>query len=314
MNKKFIIFTDAGGDFTPEQREKYGLEVPPMTKIVWPNGEEKETDIDWKNITPNEYYKLMTNKKNIFQTSIPAPQTILDRLNEYVAQGKDVLVITISSTMSGGYSAFCVAAKEVMEANPNAKIKIVDSLRYGPAISLLAIEASRCREKGMSFEETYEYINEMRLHVHQCGILDDLFFLAHKGRISKTTAFMGNMVGIKPMADLCNETGLSQVIGKARGYKKFYKVLPKYVSRTIGNYKDKVFVVSQSLREPQSDEIMKIIKNEFAPEHLNYVPLGQATGANVGPGLCAVYYIGDDRVSENCVKEKAVLEELLNKK
>ena len=257
---------------------------------------------------------MMDNKKNVFQTSIPAPQTIIDRLKEYVNQGLPVMVITISSTMSGGYSAFCVAAKEIMDENPKANIKVVDSLRYGPAISLLAIEASRCREKGMSFDETYEYINEMRLHVHQCGILDDLFFLARKGRIGKTTAFMGNMIGIKPMADLCNETGLSLVIGKARGYKKFLKVLPRYVERTIGNYKDKVFVVSQSLREPQAEEVMKIIKDQFKPEHLNYVPLGQATGANVGPGLCAVYYIGDDRVSPHCEKERSILEELLNKK
>ena len=313
-DKKFVILTDAGGDFTLEQREKYGIEIPPKSTIVWPDGVERETDIDWKEITPDQYYKMMDNKKGIFQSSIPAPQTISDRLNDCVSQGKAVLVITISSTMSGGYSAFTVAARDIMDKNPNAKIKIVDSLRYGPAISLLAFEASRCREKGMSFDETFEYINEARLHVHQCGILDDLFFLARKGRISKTTAFMGNMVGIKPMADLCNETGLSQVIGKARGYKRFFKILPKYVERTIGNYKDKVFVVSQSLREPQAKQIIEIIQNTFKPEHLNYVPLGQSTGANVGPGLCAVYYIGDDRVSPNCVKEKAVLEELLNKK
>lgn len=313
MVKRFVILTDAGGDLPLEFREKYDIEVPPISTIVWPDKKERDTDIDWKSIKPNDFYKLMTDKKAVFQSSIPAPQTIYDRLKEYTDVGLYVLVITISSTMSGGYSAFTVAANQIMKEDKKAHIKVIDSLRYGPAIALLSIEASRCRESGMNFMQTCAHIEEMRLHVHQCGILDDLFFLARKGRISKTTAFMGNMVGIKPMADLCNETGLSEVIGKARGYKRFYKVLPSFITRTIGDYKDKTFLISNSLREEQAQEIEKIIKDKFNPEHLINIPLGQCTGVNVGPGLCAVYYIGDDRVSPHCEKEKAVLTELLKK-
>lgn len=314
MAKKFVIFTDAGGDYLQEQREKYGLEMEPKSTIVWPDGSEKETDIDWKNIQPNDFYQLLTNKKNNFGSSVPAPGTVKERLEEYAKQGVDVLCITISSTMSGGYSLYSTVAAEVMEENKGFRVAVIDSLRYGPAISLLAIEASLYREKGHTFEETVDYLNEIKLHVHQCGVLDDLFFLARKGRISAGKAFMGNLIGVKPMADLCNETGLSQVIGKARGYQMFYKVFPKYVKSTIGSTKDKVFVVSYSLREPQAKEIEKMIRENFNPEHLIVLPLGQSSGVNVGPGLAAAFYIGDDRVSPNCEKEKAVLEELLLKK
>ena len=275
--------------------------------------DQKNTDLYWDTMKPDEYFALMSNKKNNFSSSIPSPQTIYDRLEALAKAGRDVIVITISSKMSGGFSAFTVGAKEVMEKYPDIKIKVIDSLRYSAAIDLIAIEASLCRKNGMDFEETVKYLNDFRLRIHQCGFLDDLFFLARKGRISKTVAFMGNMIGVKPMADLCNETGLSQVLGKARGYNQVMKIFPEYIKRTIGDFRNKVFVITYSAREKQALEMKRIVENVFHPEHLIFVPMGQSTGANVGPGLAAAFYAGDVKVSENCAKEKAILEELLKK-
>ena len=311
--ENFAIMTDAGGDFTREIIEKYGIEETPLSKVVWPDGSEKPADLYWETMKPNDYFALMQNKKNNFSSSIPSPQTMLDRLSVLAEAKRNVIVITISSTMSGGYSAFTIAAKEVMEKYPKIKIKVIDSLRYSGAINLMAIEASLCRSKGMSFDETVNYLDQFRLRVHECGFLDDLFFLARKGRIKKSLAFMGNMIGVKPMADLCNETGQSQVLGKARGYKQVMKIFPKYIQRTIGDYRNKVFVITYSAREPQALEMKKIVEETFNPEHLIFVPMGQSTGCNVGPGLAAAFYAGDEPVSPNCVKEQAILEDLLKK-
>ena len=311
--ENFAIMTDAGGDFTREIIQKYGIEETPLSKVVWPDGSEKPADLYWETMKPNDYFALMQNKKNNFSSSIPAPQTILDRLTALAEAKRNIIVITISSTMSGGFSAFTIAAKEVMEKYPKIKIQVIDSLRYSGAINLIAVEASLCRSKGMSFDETVKYLDQFRLRVHECGFLDDLFFLARKGRIKKSLAFMGNMIGVKPMADLCNETGQSQVLGKARGYKQVMKIFPKYIQRTIGDYRNKVFVITYSAREPQALEMKKIVEETFNPEHLIFVPMGQSTGANVGPGLAAAFYAGDEPVSPNCVKEQAILEDLLKK-
>ena len=311
--ENFAIMTDAGGDFTREIIQKYGIEETPLSKVVWPDGSEKPADLYWETMKPNDYFALMQNKKNNFSSSIPAPQTILDRLTALAEAKRNIIVITISSTMSGGFSAFTIAAKEVMEKYPKIKIQVIDSLRYSGAINLIAVEASLCRSKGMSFDETIKYLDQFRLRVHECGFLDDLFFLARKGRIKKSLAFMGNMIGVKPMADLCNETGQSQVLGKARGYRQVMKIFPKYIQRTIGDYRNKVFVITYSAREPQALEMKKIVEETFNPEHLIFVPMGQSTGANVGPGLAAAFYAGDEPVSPNCVKEQAILEDLLKK-
>ena len=313
MKENFAILTDAGGDFTREIIEKYGIEETPMSTVVWPDGSERPTDLYWDTMTPNEYFTLMTNKKNNFGSSIPSPQTIVDRLSALAAAGRNVVVITISSTMSGGYSAFTVGAREVMEKYPEIKIKVIDSLRYSGAIDLIALEASLCREKGMDFDSTVKYLQDFRLRIHQCGFIDDLFFLARKGRIAKGKAFMGNMIGIKPLGDLCNETGQTQIIGKARGYKTVMKLFPEYIKRTIGDPTNKSFVVTYSLREPQALEMKKMIEETFKPKNLIFVPVGQSTGCNVGPGLAAAFYAGDEPVSPMCEKEAVILNELLKK-
>lgn len=313
MKENFAILTDAGGDFTREIIEKYGIEETPISTVVWPDGSNRETDIYWEKMTPNEYFTLMTNKKNNFSSSIPSPQTINDRLTALAKAGRNVIVITISSTMSGGYSAFTVGAREVMEQYPEVKIKVIDSLRYSGAIDLIALEASLCREKGMDFDSTVKYLQDFRLRIHQCGFIDDLFFLARKGRIAKGKAFMGNMIGIKPLGDLCNETGQTQIIGKARGYKTVMKLFPEYIKRTIGDPTNKSFVVTYSLREPQALEMKKMIEEAFHPQNLIFVPVGQSTGCNVGPGLAAAFYAGDEPVSPMCEKEAVILNELLKK-
>ena len=313
MKENFAILTDAGGDFTREIIEKYGIEETPMSTVVWPDGSNRPTDLYWDTMTPNEYFTLMTNKKNNFSSSIPSPQTINDRLTALAKDGRNVVVITISSTMSGGYSAFTVGAREVMEQYPEVKIKVIDSLRYSGAIDLIAVEASLCREKGMDFDSTVKYLQDFRLRIHQCGFIDDLFFLARKGRIAKGKAFMGNMIGIKPLGDLCNETGQTQIIGKARGYKTVMKLFPEYIRRTIGDPTNKSFVVTYSLREPQALEMKKMIEETFKPKNLIFVPVGQSTGCNVGPGLAAAFYAGDEPVSPMCEKEAVILNELLKK-
>ena len=261
--ENFAILTDAGGDFTRETIQKYGIEETPTSTVVWPDGSEKPTDLYYESIKPSEYFSLMTNKKNNFSSSIPSVGTIKNRLTALAEAGRNVVVFTISSKMSGGYSAFTVNAKEVMEKYPKIKIVVIDSLRYSGALTLLAVQASIYRSQGLSFDEAVEKLQQYRLCIHQAGFLDDLFFLARKGRLSKGLAFMGNLIGIKPLAELCNETGLSQPIGKAKGYKQVLKIFPQYIEKTIGNAKDKPFVVTYSLREPQALEMKKIIEENI---------------------------------------------------
>lgn len=308
----FVIITDGCGDLTKEQRQKFGIEEPIGASIVWPDGVERASDPYWTEISPDEYFQMMTNKKNFFKSSLPAPGKVYEALEVYCKEGKNILVTTLSGGLSGTYNVFLQASKELMEKYGN-KIHVVDTRRYGGAIALNAVYASKYRSEGLSFDEVVEKIEALKLTIHQCGVLDDLYYLNRVGRISKTAAVMGTFIGIKPMADFDNDSGKSIVIGKPKGNKNFIKAFKAYVQATIGFTEGKILLVTHSLREENARKMEAWLKETYPSCEVLFVTLGQLNGANVGPGLCATFYPGDAPTSNGCVEEAKVLAGILGK-
>ncbi|HPS18849.1 MAG TPA: DegV family protein, partial [Bacilli bacterium] len=201
QNKPFSIIADSSLDLTKGDRDKYGIEYPILGSIVYPDKTSYDADVEWKRISPSEFYKQLSNKKNNFKTSLPNPFTIASRVEEEFKQGRDIIAITLSSGMSGTYHAFINAKEELREKYPDRKMLIVDSQRYSIAVGLLAVYASKLRREGKTVDQTFEWLQEQKMSLHQIGILDDLFFLYRSGRINRMAAVAGSMIGIKPMAD-----------------------------------------------------------------------------------------------------------------
>lgn len=312
--QKYVILTDNCIDMFPEQREQFKIEYPIPGYVTFPNGESKKADIDWQEMSFEDFFHSM-EKKAVYKSSMPNPFEVESRVEEYFKQGIDILAITLSSGMSGTYNSFITAERELKEKYPERKLCIVDSKRYSGGIALLAISASRNRDAGMSLEENFKWLEEKRLGLHQMGILDDLKFLARSGRISKFKAFMGSMVGVKPMADFDNENGYPCVLGKARGYKNAWKATVAYIKETIGDPNGKTFVLSHSIREQQVLELKQAIEEAFKDNNIEIIinRVGQSDGVNIGPGLVCAFYLGN-QTSVGCEKERKILEGILSRK
>jgi len=307
MNK-YVIIADSSMDLPRDERLKYEIEFPIPGKIVFGDGRVEDADSEWEHMTPEHYFNVEL-KKGI-KTSLPNQFEIVTRLEPYFQAGQDVLAIVISTGISGTYSAFVKAAEELMEKYPERKMLVVDSLRYSSAVGLLCVYASVNRANGMSIEDNFAWLNEKRLCVHQAGMLDDLKFLARNGRITGFKAFMGTMVGVKPLADFSNQTGQPAPLGNVRGYKKAYKFAQEYIAKTAGTTKGKIFVVEHSMREEQAEELRKIIEGNFEPERVIMCRCGQTNGSSIGPGLAVTFFIADEPVSENLVKEHKYFDEI----
>ena len=310
--KNYVILADSCMDLNKEQREQFGIETPVPGSILYPDGSDHLADIDWETITFEDFYHRLDKKEN-FKTGLPNLFLIQERVEEYFKQGKDVLAVTLSSGMSGTYNAFLGVQKELQEKYPDRKFLVIDSKRYSAGISILCVVASLNREKGMSIEENFKYLEEKKLCSHQVGILDNLFFLHRSGRISKTKAFFGTMAGVKPMADFSNETGMPCVLGNARGYKASYKVVEETLKQLMSKDFPRIVIVTHSIREDQADEFVKIAK-QVAPDAIVLkCRMGQSNGVNVGPGLAAAFYFSDNPVSANCEEERKLLTQILTK-
>lgn len=309
--QKYVILCDTCVDMYPEQRKEFEIETPIPGAVIFPNGEEHPSDTDWERMSFEDFFHSM-EKKAVYKSAMPNPFEVRQRVEEYFKKGIDVLSVTLSSGMSGTYNSFLTAKRELAEEYPDRKFLVVDSKRYSGGIGLLAIMASENRKAGMSIEKNFAWLEEKKLGLHQMGILDDLKYLARSGRISKFKAFMGGMVGVKPMADFDNENGYPCVLGKARGYKQAYKSIVEYIRRTIGDPSNKTIVISQSIRYQQADELKAEIEKAFAGNNVRVIMcrVGQSDGVNIGPGLVAAFYLGN-KTSAGCQEERKILEDII---
>lgn len=308
----YVILSDSCMDLSKEQREQFKIEMPVAGSIVYPDGTDHSADIDWQEMSFEEFYRRIDKKEN-FKTGLPNSFIIMERVEDYFKQGKDVIAVTLSSGMSGTYNSFLLAKKELEEKYPARKLFVVDSKRYSGGISILCVAASLNRDKGMTIEENFKWLEEKKLHLHQIGVLDNLFFLQRSGRISKAKAFFGTMAGVKPMADFSNETGMPCVLMNARGYKQSYKAAEEFMSALISKEEPRLIVVVHSIREEQFEEYKKVAQRVAPDATVLGCRMGQSNGVNVGPGLIAAFFFGDAPVSRDCEEERKLLTSIIKK-
>jgi len=309
--KDFVILSDTTCDLGSDVRKDFNIELI-NAHYMNKDGKDMVSFCDWKNSDEaNDFYKALKSNPNAFSTSAPSVLEMTDYLLDIVDKGKDVLIFAISSVMSGTYNLYNQAKANVIEKYPDAKIYVIDTLRFGGGIGLMEVNASILRESGKSIEEVYEIINNSKDCYHQMGWLDDLSFVAKKGRITQSKAFFGTLIGIKPLGE-CNQNGLTTVLGKAKGEKQAYQVMIEYIKETIVNPSEQIILISHSQRGTQALEYKHLIEEKFNPKKVYITECGPSTGINIGPGLLSAYYVGA-KLSDELVKEKEIMENILTK-
>ena len=303
--RKYVIMADANCDLEEEYQEKYGIQVLPGHAVL-PDKREIDTWPKWDIYTQKEFYTALKKNPDGFTTSPMNVAEFAENFEKVVAEGKDIICLTISATMSGAHAFAVQAAKEVMDKYPEATIKVIDSRRFGPGFGLMTVNAAMKSMEGKTLDETVEWIEANKNRFHQAGWLDDLSFVAKKGRMSNGKAFMGTLVGIKPIGEF-DKNGMTTVIGKVKGAKKAYNVLLGYIKETIDNPQDQIIFIAQSDRMAQAEVYKKMIEETIKPKAVIIKDVHMSCGINVGPGLMAAYYMGSP-ISDDLAAETAIIE------
>ncbi len=308
--KDFVIIADASCDLCADLQKEYGIVVIP-THIGFPDKTERTAMPVWDHwSSSDEFYNELKKDPDGYSTSPASVGEIAEVFEKYISEGKDILALAISTGISGTHNFMNLAKAQVLEAHPDAKIHCVDSLRYSTAFGLLAVHAAMLRAEGKSMEETAEYIEANKIRFHQAGWLDDLTFLAKKGRINNASAFFGTLIGIKPIGEF-DKNGLTTVLVKAKGAKAAYNILLGYIEETIETPEDQIIFIAQTNRMKQALEYKAMIEERFHPKAVIINDIYPFCGINIGPGLMAAYYMGKP-ISDDLVSERAILEKLAN--
>ena len=307
----FVILPDVTCDLSEELRIKYDIQFI-NGHLRMPDGRDIPSFLKWDSVTAEEFYKKLKSAPNDFATAPPNIEECCEAFEHYAQKGYDILSLSISSGISGTYSFMSSAAKIVSEKYPNVRIRCVDSLRFSSGCGLMAIYASIMRAKGQDIDDVADWLEQNKNRIHQAGWLDDLSFVAKKGRLTQAKAFFGTLAGVKPIGEF-DYNGLTTVIGKAKGEKQALKVLVGYIKQTIENADEQIILIATSDRKKQALMYRELIEHEINPKETYINSVFPSCGINVGPGLMAAYYIGKP-ISQGLMEEKKIISDLLEMK
>lgn len=308
----FAIITDTTAELNRELRDKYDVKViKAHFKDI--DGTDKFSFNDWDECkdyaSGNDFFKAFKANHDKFSTSSASIPEIVEEFEKYAKEGKDIIAFTISSVMSGTFNFYNAAKETVSEKYPEVKIYVVDSLRFGASIGLMAIKAAELRDNGLSAEETFKFFEDNKNCFHQMGWLDDLKFVAKMGRITHGKAFFGQLIGIKPLGE-CDQNGLTTVMGKAKGEAKAFPAMISYIEKFAVNPSDNIIVICHSTHANEALKYKALIEERIKPKAVYIVECGPSCGIHMGPGLLSAYFFGKP-LSNELSEEKQTMESLL---
>lgn len=216
---KTRIIVDSTADLSAELKTKVG--VVPLTVHF---GEEEY--IDGVTIDHKTFYEKLVESDELPTTSQATPDSFIKEFQKIKENGDSAVVITISSKLSGTYQSAVIAAEDF------DNIYIVDSGSAAIGSGILAEMALKLADEGMNAREIAEKLNEEKEKIVIIALLDTLEYLKKGGRISKSVAFAGAVLNIKPVISV--EGGEITVLGKARGSKMGNNLLVQEIEKVGG--------------------------------------------------------------------------------
>ena len=150
--KPFAIVADSSCALLKEYRERFGVDGIVYGTITYPDGHFEYADLDYERQTPDEYFGTMT-KKAIYKTACANIDQMLEVLEPFANEGKDIVFLTLSSALSGTYNFATKAAEQIEKKYEGVKVYVVDTLRYSSAFGLLVQEACALCELDVVFTE-----------------------------------------------------------------------------------------------------------------------------------------------------------------
>lgn len=277
MNARIII--DSTADLPQAVREKCA--VVPMTVTF---GDQEY--IDGVTLDRIEFYEKLVQCDTLPTTSQASPAAFAQEFQKAVDAGQKAVVLTVSSKLSGTYQSATIAAMDFP-----GSIFVVDTQSAAIGSGILAELAVQLAQSGMAAEDIARKITAERENVRLIAVLDTLEYLKKGGRISKTVAFAGELLSIKPVISL--QDGEVHILGKARGSKQGNIMLSKEILATGGvDFTKPVLLGYTGTNDillqkyiTESAELWQCHEGE-----LHSAIVGSAIGTHVGPGGIAAAF------------------------
>lgn len=288
----FDIFTDSAANLPDETIAKYGITVVPYTVLV--NGKER---LCYDPAVPTTeaakaFYAEMRAGADI-KTSLVSEQAFIDALTPTLQAGRDALLITISSGVSGSFNQAVQARETLLQQFPQRKIRICDSANASLGEGLLVLKAAVLRDANNSLDACAEYVTRNAYKMNSYFSVADLKYLRRGGRISATLAIAGAILNIKPIlrADGSSNAKIA-FFGKAHGRKKALAALVDAYEKNADGLGP--IAIAHADCEEDAQFLAEMLREKGATDIIMEC-YDICTGSHAGPGTVALFFSGKDR-------------------
>ena len=272
------ILLDTSSDYTVEEVQAKGMDLVPLHITL---GEADYRDA--YDLSKDKFYELLTSNEEFPKTSQPTPQDFVDVFEEAEKNNDELICILLSSRISGTFQS-ATLAKSIVDYD---KIHLIDSLSATHGIRLLAEHAQNLVNEGKTAEEIVAELEVLKTKIKILAVVDTLEYLCKGGRVSRTTAAIGEMAKVKPMITV-NE-GEVAVIGKSLGKNKAIGSLLKALGECEVDHRFPMYSVSTL-----GTENCEVLENRLAAEGYETkerLQIGATIGTHVGPGVFGIIFI-----------------------
>lgn len=276
MNTRIIV--DSTSDLLPELKNR--VSIVPLTVHF---GEEEF--IDGVTIDHKTFYEKLIETDVLPSTSQATPAAFAEQFEQAKLAGEAAVVITLSSKLSGTYQSAVIAAQDY------ENIYIVDSGTAAIGGGILVELALQYLDAGLSAKEIAEKLEKDKEKIVIVALVDTLDYLKMGGRVSKTVAFAGTILNIKPVLSVVN--GDIHMLGKARGSKQGNNLLVQEIGKAGGvDFTKPVLLGYTGLSDTLLVKYMEDSRHiwEEGLEKVRYTTIGSVIGTHAGPGAVAVAF------------------------
>lgn len=277
MNVRIVV--DSTADVTDEIRAK--LSVVPLTVHF---GEQEY--VDGITINHKQFYEMLVETDVLPTTSQPSPEAFAQVFRQAQEAGEQVVALTVSSKLSGTCQSAMIAAADFPDS-----VWVVDTKTVAIGCGILAELAVRLKEEGLSAPEIVARLEEERENIHVIALLDTLEYLKKGGRISKTVAFAGGLLSIKPVVTI--QDGEIHILGKARGSKQGNNLLVTEIQKAGGVDFTKPLMLGYTGLSDALLEKYVLDSGALWDGHgdcIRSTPISSVIGTHAGPGAIAVAF------------------------
>ncbi len=294
MTMSFELVTDSCCNLAEETIDRYGLHVLPLTFMA--DGEDTvyQSYLKGEKTDLSRFYKMMRDGK-VFRTSLPNLSNTETLFRSLLDAGRDILYLGFSSGLSGTYEATELLAKQLRGEYPDRKIYTVDTLAASGGQGLLVWHACQHAEAGEGIDAVRDWVEGNKLRLAHWFTVDDLMFLWRGGRVSKTSAWAGTLLNIKPVLHVDDEGHLIPM-EKVRGRKKSLTALLNHMEKTgTQPLADQMVFITHGDCLEEAQWLEQQIRERFGVRNIVVNCIDPVIGAHSGPGTMALFFLASNR-------------------